>query len=77
MSAPLTCFFCDKTRGEVERIITGRRAAICNECIGLCVEIMAEPAAPLHPQTSTWVGYNFASTVDCARPQVDGPPAVR
>lgn len=36
--------FCDRAVGEVERIITGpikdRPVHICNECVGVCVDIL-------------------------------------
>ena len=36
------CSFCDKTRQEVKRLIQrkGTRLAICDECIGLCADIL-------------------------------------
>ena len=36
------CSFCGKSQDEVERLISGRNAFICNECIALCVEIMQD-----------------------------------
>lgn len=36
-----TCSFCNKTESEV-RIITGPAVNICNECVGLCNEILDE-----------------------------------
>lgn len=36
-----TCSFCNKTESEV-RIITGPEVNICNECVGLCNEILDE-----------------------------------
>ena len=36
------CSFCGKTQNEVEKIITGNNACICNECISLCCEILDE-----------------------------------
>ena len=40
----LSCSFCDKKQGEVTTLVTGRRdaAAICNECIDLCVGIIRD-----------------------------------
>lgn len=34
------CSFCGKTSDQVERIIAGSNAYICNECIDLCSEIL-------------------------------------
>lgn len=36
------CSFCGKGQQEVERIIAGTHQAICNECVGLCSEILEE-----------------------------------
>jgi ATP-dependent Clp protease ATP-binding subunit ClpX len=40
----LRCSFCDKAYVEVETIVCGPTPsiAICNECVELCTEIMAE-----------------------------------
>lgn len=37
-----TCQFCGKDRKEVEKLIVGVDAAICNECIDLCGNILEE-----------------------------------
>ena len=37
----LTCAFCGKRRDEVSRLIMGPREGICNECVALCVDILA------------------------------------
>ncbi|EPW9633177.1 ClpX C4-type zinc finger protein [Yersinia enterocolitica] len=37
----ITCSFCKKHESEV-RIITGPAVNICNECVGLCNEILDE-----------------------------------
>ena len=45
------CSFCGKHQEEVERIIAGPGAYICNECIQLCMSILDEeyePAAAQH-----------------------------
>ncbi len=36
------CSFCGKTQDEVERIIAGPNVCICNECVGLCAEIISK-----------------------------------
>ncbi|CAN2048296.1 ATP-dependent Clp protease ATP-binding subunit ClpX [Candidatus Magnetomoraceae bacterium gMMP-1] len=37
-----SCSFCKKTQDEVKKILKGDSAYICNECIGLCLEILEE-----------------------------------
>jgi hypothetical protein len=39
------CSFCGKSQEEVEKIIAGLNSYICNECIGICDEIIAESKA--------------------------------
>ena len=34
------CDFCGKNREEVEKLIVGDQAAICNDCVDLCVDIL-------------------------------------
>jgi ATP-dependent Clp protease ATP-binding subunit ClpX len=38
----LRCSFCGKGQAEVRKLIAGRRAAICDECIHVCVDIIAD-----------------------------------
>jgi hypothetical protein len=47
----LRCSFCGKRHDEVERLIAGPAVHICNECVTLCVQALADtPAAPPGPQ---------------------------
>ena len=36
------CTFCGKTENQVRKLVTGSGAAICDECIQLCVDIISE-----------------------------------
>jgi ATP-dependent Clp protease ATP-binding subunit ClpX len=36
----LSCSFCGKLKGEVEKLIAGPDVYICNECVDICVEII-------------------------------------
>lgn len=42
----LRCSFCAKSQREVRKLIAGPSVYICDECIGLCNEILAEHAQP-------------------------------
>ena len=42
LSEDLVCSFCGKTQAEVKKLIAGPAVCICNECIELCEEIIAE-----------------------------------
>lgn len=44
------CSFCGKSQEEVGKLIAGPNVYICDECIGLCNEIMAESAEEDIPQ---------------------------
>lgn len=41
-SRMLKCSFCGKTQNDVKKLIAGPNVYICDECIGLCNEIMHE-----------------------------------
>ena len=36
------CMFCGKSENQVRKLVTGSGAAICDECIELCVDIISE-----------------------------------
>lgn len=38
----LRCDFCQKAQNEVDKLIAGPRVYICDECVTLCGEILAE-----------------------------------
>jgi ATP-dependent Clp protease ATP-binding subunit ClpX len=40
----LTCSFCGKSQKEVKKLIAGPTVYICDECIGLCNDIIADEA---------------------------------
>lgn len=45
-TAPLLrCSFCNKSQHDVKRLITGPAAAICDECVDVCDEILLDPVA--------------------------------
>lgn len=39
------CSFCQKSKTEVAKLIAGPGVFICDECVGLCVEILADEAS--------------------------------
>src|SRR5512135_47137 len=41
-TTPLKCSFCGKGQEEVKKLIAGPSVFICNECVDLCNEIIAE-----------------------------------
>jgi len=43
---PRTCSFCGKSQDEVRKLIAGPKVYICDECIDLCNDIIAEECEP-------------------------------
>jgi len=44
----LKCSFCGKSQKQVKKLIAGPGVYICNECVGLCDDILAgEPEKPM------------------------------
>jgi hypothetical protein len=41
-AAPRHCSFCGKSQEKVQRLVAGPNVFICDECVRLCNEIMAE-----------------------------------
>lgn len=44
------CDFCGKSKEEVEKLIVGDHAAICNDCVDLCVDILVDEKVKTFPQ---------------------------
>ncbi len=42
ISMPLSCSFCAKSRDQVKKLIAGPSVYICDECVDLCNDIIAE-----------------------------------
>ncbi|WP_409566695.1 ClpX C4-type zinc finger protein [Methylobacterium sp. E-005] len=51
MAEPLYCSFCGYSQYERAQLIAGPVVFICDECVDLCVEIIAERTTPL---TRAW-----------------------
>src|SRR5690349_12534744 len=52
-SKTLYCSFCGKSQREVKKLVAGPAVFICDECIGLCSEIVAESEVRAQRQTRT------------------------
>ena len=55
--ANLQCSFCGKSQKEVRKLIAGPTVYICDECIGLCNDIIAEEV--IHDEMA-WDGKTLA-----------------
>src|SRR3954452_24343865 len=55
---PHRCSFCLKPEVEVAKIVAGPGSFICNECVDLCVQILAGPSQPAggrtEPDVPSW-----------------------
>jgi hypothetical protein len=47
------CSFCVKPAADVETIVAGPGVYICNECVGLCVELIKSKPANM-PALASW-----------------------
>jgi len=45
----LACSYCGKLQKQVRKLIAGPTVYICDECIKLCNDLLAEPANPAEP----------------------------
>jgi ClpX C4-type zinc finger len=54
----LRCSFCNKTQRDVKKLISGPSVYICDECVAICVDVLAEgrilvPATPESSEPSS------------------------
>ena len=49
----LSCSFCLRTADEVDRLLGGAAAHICDVCVGACDRILANPEIPFPAMTDT------------------------
>jgi ATP-dependent Clp protease ATP-binding subunit ClpX len=43
LDARCSCSFCGKRQDQVRKLVAGPGVWICDQCVALCVEIVAEP----------------------------------
>ena len=63
---PPMCSFCGKPDADVERLVAGPGVYICDKCVELCVEIIAEDRAKSRPETGRPRMCSF-----CGKPDAD------
>ena len=59
----LVCSFCGKTQREVRKLIAGPTVYICDECVGLCVDIIAED--------DPWHRLGIAASIEVLADEID------
>jgi ATP-dependent Clp protease ATP-binding subunit ClpX len=69
------CSFCGKTQREVTKLIAGPGVYICNECVGLCNEILSEEAIADRARDATRPGPDRARLRPSAKPSKGQAPA--
>lgn len=52
-NAILNCSFCGKNQHEVNKLIAGPKVFICDQCVSLCVDIIAEENQKVAPPSPT------------------------
>ena len=70
----IVCNFCGKSQNEVERIIIGPTANICNECVDLCVSLLEEEgigrtAGHRHEKSDAPAAHNVFQDINILTPQ--------
>lgn len=45
-----SCDFCGKSKEDVEKLIVGEHAGICNDCVDLCIDILKDEKIKKFPQ---------------------------
>ena len=46
----LRCSFCNKDQRDVKKLIAGPTVYICDECVDICLDIIAEEREPDEPK---------------------------
>jgi ClpX C4-type zinc finger len=52
--ATVCCSFCGKDKDAVDKVIAGPGVYICNECVDLCNQILAQELVPKVPGWTEW-----------------------
>ena len=64
----LTCSFCNKSNFDVVKLVAGPGVYICNECVDLCKQIIAEELDDKGAR---------AGKTDGTHPTADDPPTIK
>jgi ATP-dependent Clp protease ATP-binding subunit ClpX len=52
MKHVLRCSFCGKSEQEVKKLVAGPNVFICDECVEICNQVMADADIPGTPASS-------------------------
>jgi hypothetical protein len=53
-TAEMRCSFCSRLHEDVDKLIAGPGIYICDGCVGLCVDILAEGSSSGQPSLPEW-----------------------
>ncbi|MDR1927371.1 MAG: ATP-dependent Clp protease ATP-binding subunit ClpX [Oscillospiraceae bacterium] len=71
----VVCSFCGKSQAQIEKLIAGPGVYICNECVDLCCDILAETRVSVRPreaqQTAAGGGLGHLPTPHEIKKQLD------
>jgi len=62
----LRCSFCNKSQREVRKLIAGPHVYICDECVDICCDILAEGIEPESHMTTTRDDSSLGVVVTCS-----------
>ena len=54
LQVSVACSFCMKSPGSVAKMIAGPAVFICNECVGLCNDILAQQGESAGDAAASW-----------------------
>lgn len=54
LESSVICSFCQKHTSDVAKMVAGPGVFICNECVGLCNELIEKKADTSMPQLASW-----------------------
>ena len=69
----LKCSFCRKSESEVQRLIGGHNASICDACVGICNRILDATPVPF----AGWEKMSDAELLQALKPAAQAADAVR
>ena len=63
----LKCSFCGKPQSQVKRLISGSGVYICNECVGLCQDIIADEERASEKHAVTGDSYRLPKPMEISQ----------
>ena len=64
-AAVLRCSFCNKSQRDVKKLIAGPTVYICDECVDICLDIIAEDLPQPGPTMESVPPIKAGSPADC------------